>query len=124
MSAGQPLCCAGPAESSRGCGSCTTLQDFKSTASTGILACHVIVCIDGCFRCLQGLWPNYIKVVPSIALAFTTYELLKEMMGAPLSSGLLLECHVELAYRRRSCSFDDTFTAQLAVLQSQLIQHY
>ena len=31
---------------------------------------------------LQGLWPNYIKVVPSIALAFTTYELLKEMMGA------------------------------------------
>lgn len=31
---------------------------------------------------MQGLWPNYIKVVPSIALAFTTYELLKEMMGA------------------------------------------
>jgi solute carrier family 25 phosphate transporter 23/24/25/41 len=32
----------------------------------------------------KGLWPNYIKVVPSIALAFTTYELLKEMMGVQL----------------------------------------
>jgi hypothetical protein len=49
----------------------------------------VIGCIDGCFCPLQGLWPNYIKVVPSIALAFTTYELLKEMMGAPLSSGVM-----------------------------------
>ncbi len=37
---------------------------------------------------MQGLWPNYIKVVPSIALAFTTYELLKEMMGAPPPSKL------------------------------------
>jgi hypothetical protein len=82
------------------------------------------VCIDGCFRCLQGLWPNYIKVVPSIALAFTTYELLKEMMGAPLSSGLLLECRVDLAYRRRSSSFDDSFTAQLAGLPSRFTQHY
>lgn len=24
--------------------------------------------------CLQGLWPNYVKVVPSIAIAFVTYE--------------------------------------------------
>lgn len=23
---------------------------------------------------LQGLWPNYVKVVPSIAIAFVTYE--------------------------------------------------
>lgn len=32
----------------------------------------------------KGLWPNYIKVVPSIALAFTTYEILKEAMGVQL----------------------------------------
>lgn len=24
--------------------------------------------------CIQGLWPNYVKVVPSIAIAFVTYE--------------------------------------------------
>jgi hypothetical protein len=30
---------------------------------------------------LQGLWPNYLKVVPSIAIAFVTYEQMKEWMG-------------------------------------------
>ena len=25
----------------------------------------------------QGLWPNYVKVVPSIAIAFVTYEQVK-----------------------------------------------
>ncbi len=33
---------------------------------------------------LQGLWPNYIKVVPSIAIAFVTYEKLKEGLGVEL----------------------------------------
>lgn len=44
-------------------------------------------CLRLCRHSVQGLWPNYIKVVPSIALAFTTYELLKEMMGAFFSIG-------------------------------------
>ena len=35
-------------------------------------------------RCAQGLWPNYIKVVPSIAIAFVTYEKLKEGLGVEL----------------------------------------
>lgn len=30
---------------------------------------------------LQGLWPNYLKVVPSIAIAFVTYEQVKELLG-------------------------------------------
>lgn len=29
----------------------------------------------------QGLWPNYLKVVPSIAIAFVTYEQVKEWLG-------------------------------------------
>ena len=33
---------------------------------------------------LQGLWPNYVKVVPSIAIAFVSYEQLKEIMGVQL----------------------------------------
>ena len=33
---------------------------------------------------MQGLWPNYVKVVPSIAIAFVTYEQLKEIMGVQL----------------------------------------
>jgi solute carrier family 25 phosphate transporter 23/24/25/41 len=32
----------------------------------------------------QGLLPNYIKVVPSIAIAFVTYEKLKEALGVEL----------------------------------------
>jgi hypothetical protein len=30
---------------------------------------------------LQGLAPNYVKVVPSIAIAFVTYEQVKELLG-------------------------------------------
>jgi solute carrier family 25 phosphate transporter 23/24/25/41 len=30
---------------------------------------------------LQGLWPNYLKVVPSIAIAFVCYEQVKELLG-------------------------------------------
>lgn len=30
---------------------------------------------------MQGLMPNYVKVVPSIAIAFVTYEQIKEMLG-------------------------------------------
>jgi hypothetical protein len=30
---------------------------------------------------LQGLAPNYVKVVPSIAITFVTYEQVKEMLG-------------------------------------------
>jgi hypothetical protein len=33
---------------------------------------------------LQGLWPNYLKVVPSIAIAFVTYEQVKELLGVEL----------------------------------------
>lgn len=29
----------------------------------------------------QGLGPNYVKVVPSIAIAFVTYEQVKEALG-------------------------------------------
>ena len=42
------------------------------------------VAYDVSSRCLQGLWPNYIKVVPSIAIAFVTYEKLKEGLGVEL----------------------------------------
>lgn len=32
----------------------------------------------------QGLWPNYLKVVPSIAIAFVTYEQVKEFLGVEI----------------------------------------
>lgn len=32
----------------------------------------------------QGLWPNYLKVVPSIAIAFVTYEQVKELLGVEI----------------------------------------
>ncbi|KAK9845649.1 hypothetical protein WJX84_001051, partial [Apatococcus fuscideae] len=36
---------------------------------------------EGVQALFKGLLPNYIKVVPSIAIAFVTYEQLKELMG-------------------------------------------
>lgn len=36
---------------------------------------------EGVQALFKGLWPNYLKVVPSIAIAFVTYEQLKEFMG-------------------------------------------
>jgi len=39
---------------------------------------------EGCSALFKGLWPNYVKVVPSIAIAFVTYEQLKESMGVEL----------------------------------------
>jgi solute carrier family 25 (mitochondrial phosphate transporter), member 23/24/25/41 len=32
----------------------------------------------------KGLAPNYLKVVPSIAIAFVTYEQVKEVLGAEI----------------------------------------
>jgi hypothetical protein len=29
---------------------------------------------EGAAALFKGLWPNYLKVVPSIAIAFVTYE--------------------------------------------------
>ncbi|KAK9824294.1 hypothetical protein WJX72_009220 [[Myrmecia] bisecta] len=39
---------------------------------------------EGVKALFKGLWPNYIKVVPSIAIAFVTYEQMKELMGVEL----------------------------------------
>ncbi len=55
--------------------------------------CCAASCPPCCWRCCphprpgpwppaaQGLWPNYLKVVPSIAIAFVTYEQVKELLG-------------------------------------------
>ncbi|KAG2494767.1 hypothetical protein HYH03_007012 [Edaphochlamys debaryana] len=36
---------------------------------------------EGVQALFKGLWPNYLKVVPSIAIAFVTYEQVKEWLG-------------------------------------------
>lgn len=36
---------------------------------------------EGVGALFKGLWANYVKVVPSIAIAFVTYEQVKELMG-------------------------------------------
>jgi solute carrier family 25 phosphate transporter 23/24/25/41 len=36
---------------------------------------------EGFQALFKGLWPNYLKVVPSIAIAFVTYEQVKELLG-------------------------------------------
>ena len=56
----------------------------------GMLDCFVkTVKYEGVGALFKGLWPNYVKVVPSIAIAFVTYEQVKELLGVQLhiSSG-------------------------------------
>jgi solute carrier family 25 phosphate transporter 23/24/25/41 len=36
---------------------------------------------EGPTALFKGLMPNYVKVAPSIAIAFVTYEQLKTLMG-------------------------------------------
>jgi len=48
---------------------------------TGMIDCFVkTVRHEGTTALFKGLMPNYVKVVPSIAIAFVTYEKLKEWM--------------------------------------------
>jgi solute carrier family 25 phosphate transporter 23/24/25/41 len=39
---------------------------------------------EGFGALFKGLLPNYVKVVPSIAIAFVTYEQLKTLLGVNL----------------------------------------
>jgi len=48
-------------------------------------AARVIIKTEGIRGMYRGLWPNLLKVAPSIATSFFTYELVKEfLLGAPL----------------------------------------
>lgn len=37
--------------------------------------------VDGWKGFYKGLWPNYLKVVPSISISFVVYEKVKDMLG-------------------------------------------
>ncbi|CAG9466106.1 unnamed protein product [Pedinophyceae sp. YPF-701] len=51
-------------------------------AYSGMMDCFIsMVRHEGWASLFQGLWPNYVKVVPSIAIAFVTYEKVKELLG-------------------------------------------
>jgi solute carrier family 25 phosphate transporter 23/24/25/41 len=51
-------------------------------AYAGMTDCFVqTVRLEGFGALFKGLWPNYLKVVPSIAIAFVSYEQLKELLG-------------------------------------------
>lgn len=57
----------------------------KAIAYRGMTDCFArTVREEGVQALFKGLWPNYLKVVPSIAIAFVSYEQLKEMMGVEL----------------------------------------
>ena len=52
---------------------------------TGMVDCFVqTVRQEGFGALFKGLLPNYVKVVPSIAIAFVTYEQLKTLLGVNL----------------------------------------
>jgi len=56
--------------------------EFDARHYRGMMDCFVkTVRHEGVSALFKGLWPNYVKVVPSIAIAFVTYEQVKEVLG-------------------------------------------
>jgi len=54
-------------------------------AYRGMLDCFVrTVREEGAQALFKGLLPNYVKVIPSIAIAFVVYEQLKDLMGVEI----------------------------------------
>lgn len=54
----------------------------SAAAYKGMVDCFArTVREEGAGALFKGLWPNYLKVVPSIAIAFVTYEQVKEALG-------------------------------------------
>jgi solute carrier family 25 phosphate transporter 23/24/25/41 len=57
----------------------------QAVAYRGMVDCFVrTVREEGVQALFKGLAPNYVKVVPSIAIAFVTYEQVKEILGAEI----------------------------------------
>ena len=53
----------------------TPQGEFDARHYRGMMDCFVkTVRHEGVSALFKGLWPNYVKVVPSIAIAFVTYE--------------------------------------------------
>ena len=56
-----------------------------AVAYRGMVDCFVrTIREEGVGALFKGLAPNYLKVVPSIAIAFVTYEQVKEILGAEI----------------------------------------
>ncbi|KIJ49521.1 hypothetical protein M422DRAFT_225317 [Sphaerobolus stellatus SS14] len=54
--------------------------DYKYSGAVGAL--RYILKTEGPAGLYRGLWPNLLKVAPSIATSFFTYELVKEFLGS------------------------------------------
>ncbi len=61
---------------------------------------------------LQGLMPNYVKVVPSIAIAFVSYEQVPFLRDLVLV--LTLHCLAFVSYEPVSCPYSSLSSALLA----------
>ena len=60
-------------------------EGASATVYTGMVDCFVkTVRYEGVGALFKGLAPNYIKVVPSIAIAFVTFEQLREALGVTM----------------------------------------
>lgn len=52
---------------------------------SGMVDClKKVVAEEGVAALFRGLWPNYLKVVPSISIAFVVYEQMKEFLGVQM----------------------------------------
>eukprot|EP01025_Chloroclados_australasicus_P038807 TRINITY_DN4007_c0_g1_i1.p2 TRINITY_DN4007_c0_g1~~TRINITY_DN4007_c0_g1_i1.p2 ORF type:complete len:327 (+),score=44.47 TRINITY_DN4007_c0_g1_i1:187-1167(+) len=60
-------------------------QGGNAVAYKGMMDCFQrTVQEEGVGALFKGIWPNYVKVIPSIAIAFVTYEQTKKWLGAEI----------------------------------------
>ncbi|PFH53740.1 hypothetical protein AMATHDRAFT_83675 [Amanita thiersii Skay4041] len=61
----------------------TGMKDGPIKYTGALDALHSIIRTEGVVGLYRGLWPNLLKVAPSIATSFFTYELVKEFLIRP-----------------------------------------
>nr|GMD13243.1 mitochondrial carrier protein CoAc1-like [Ipomoea batatas] len=59
------------------------LQQGNARYRSTLDGLSVIVREQGCRQLFAGLSINYIKIVPSVAIGFTAYDLMKAWLGIP-----------------------------------------
>eukprot|EP01024_Parvocaulis_polyphysoides_P043292 TRINITY_DN3954_c0_g4_i3.p1 TRINITY_DN3954_c0_g4~~TRINITY_DN3954_c0_g4_i3.p1 ORF type:complete len:326 (+),score=36.02 TRINITY_DN3954_c0_g4_i3:100-1077(+) len=57
----------------------------QAVAYKGMMDCfRRTISEEGVGALFKGIWPNYVKVIPSIAIAFVVYEQTKKLLGAKI----------------------------------------
>ena len=104
----------------RACDVMAKTQQLAHDAVLGVFCHRCLVCVVYGICCklhvsvaLQGLMPNYVKVVPSIAIAFVSYEQVNVS-----SPGLHCDCSAACHQHQTDCHVPTSLTPMSPAFES------